>query len=170
MVEIIFQSSIRAGSHSINIIDVRLIRDSNALTHHMLDVLNTHLYNTRGPLAKSGGGAGAGGFGGYGAASTAHYAQYAESMGAGAGAGSGIAISAGGGGGNSEYDMVLDLFRTHAHDSDEGLSIREVAAHLAKNPSYRHIKPEDVVRISEQLMLDGHIYSTIDESHFKPTA
>ena len=68
-VDVIATLKSNGGAKSFQVINVRLVEDSNHITRHFLECIYTHLYRTRGPL---GGGAGAGTGAGMGAG--AHYA------------------------------------------------------------------------------------------------
>jgi hypothetical protein len=68
-VDVIATLKSNGGAKSFQIINVRLVEDSNHITRHFLECIYTHLYRTRGPL---GGGAGAGT--GAGMGSGAHFA------------------------------------------------------------------------------------------------
>jgi replication factor A2 len=153
-----------AGANQVTVLDVRPLPDSNALTHHILDAINTHLLNTRGPLPRGGAGAGAGG--GFAATSTAGIA-HAAMMGLTSGAAVGPAAAGGGDGGDASY--VLGLFRDLAPEREDGAAVRDVAAAAARDPARRHLTMDAITRLAEQLMMEGHIYSTVDESHYKTT-
>jgi len=142
------------------------LTDSNALTHHMLEVANTHLVATRGPLPRTGGaGAGHGGGGGGAGGHAAAQALYSASFGAGAGGGGGGG-AAGGPAGDAE--AVLALFRELSADT-EGATPAQVAHRAAQLPATHHLSKEQIAAITEKLMLDGHIYSTVDEQTYKTT-
>ncbi len=139
------------------------LADSNALTHHMLEVANAHLVATRGALPRTGGaGAGHGGGGAGAGGHAAAQALYSASFGAGAGGAGG----AGGPAGDSE--AVLQLFRELSADT-EGATPAQVAQRAAQLPGMQHLSKEQVAAITEKLMLDGHIYSTVDEQTYKTT-
>jgi hypothetical protein len=161
-----FQCTARGGQNAVTVLDVRPLTHSDALTHHILSTINTHLANTHGPLPRGGAGGGAGGAG---AGGSSHYAAASAAITAEATMGGMLAASHGGsGGGDLEY--VLSLYRTHASDSEEGIAMREIAGIAMKEGRRPHLNLEAVTRLSEQLMLEGHIYSTIDEQHYKPTS
>ena len=130
------------------------LADSNALTHHMLEVANTHLVATRGHLPRTGGaGAGHG-------AGAAQAAMYSASFGGGGG---------GGGGGGSDSDAVLAIYRELSAES-EGCSPAQVTHRASQLPGTKHLSKEQIAAISEKLMLDGHIYTTVDEQTYKTTS
>ncbi len=91
----------------------------------------------------------------------------------GAAYGSSAAAAAGGGGGDaaSEYSFILGLYRQYGADGEEGIGAKEILSYIAREGgAYKSLTLDAILRISEQLMMDGHIYSTIDEQHYKPTS
>jgi hypothetical protein len=63
-------------------------------------------------------------------------------------------------------DRVLSLFKTKGEKSDWGCTIQEVCAELAA----QNIPERRVRRAVEFLSNEAHLYSTIDDEHFKATA
>lgn len=61
--------------------------------------------------------------------------------------------------------QVLDTFQAGSN-SEHGFSVDEVARRL----SSQGLNPTDVKRAAEFLALEGHLYATKDEAHYKTTA
>jgi len=59
--------------------------------------------------------------------------------------------------------QVLRIFETESGQSDQGTSLQDVISRL---PSH---SPTDIRRAIEFLSDEGHLYSTVDEEHFKST-
>lgn len=147
-----FKSS--GGHKSFTVIHTRLVTDSNQLTRHLLECIYSHLNATRG--AMSGGGGGGGMFG----------AQHGHGAGAGS-AYAGAPISASSGG-MSEADIVLKFYQDKSNndpDDDKGMAQTDAIV-MGKA---RGIAAQRVQEITEKLMMDGLIYSTVDDFHFKST-
>ncbi len=135
----------------------RLVVDPNSITRHLLEVMYTHLLSTRGPLAPAGGfgggGGGAGG-GGFGGAAAGGYGALAAAAAYGAGGESGM---------SADQNGVLEIYK--GCEEEDGLSVAE-AVKIGKS---RGISAEVVQRVTAQLQMDGMIYSTIDDTHFRAT-
>jgi replication factor A2 len=134
------------GSKVLNIFNTRLVTDLNQVTRHLLECIYSHLYATRGPI---GGGPAPGGLGRLGGSPVALGAPGASSA-------------------ASDTDIVLKFFQEHANqnpDDEVGMSINDVNR-LAKT---KNISTHRVQEIVNALALDGQLYSTVDDSHFKPT-
>ena len=133
--------------------NMRIVKDGNVLTHHILDCINTHLLNTRGPLPRSGSNNN-----GMSASASALYAAQ---------------LNLGGGGdvsSNPNNDMVYNAFVEFCTTSEDGCNASAVFLLLQKDPSTRHITMAMVEKACEDLMFEGKIYSTIDDVTFRPTA
>jgi hypothetical protein len=131
----------------------RLVTDHNSITRHLLEVTYTHLLLTRGPLAAAGGGGGGGGGGG--ASAAGGYGALAAAAGYGAG----------GGEGSMSADAIAVLAIYKECDEEDGLSVAEAV----RSGKQRGISAEVVQRATQQLQMDGMIYSTIDDTHFRAT-
>jgi len=59
--------------------------------------------------------------------------------------------------------QVLRIFEAESGQSDQGTSLQDVISRL---PSH---SPTDIRRAIEFLSDEGHLYSTVDEEHFKST-
>ena len=147
----------------------RNVTDHNEMTHHMLSTVLTHCERTKhalnpalsgnamaGSTAGMGGMGGAGGMYGGGGAAALGFNADAYSM-----AGSAIG---GPGGMNAVQTAVFQEFEREKN-SEAGLSVSQVVARLRS----RGIQEQDVRNATEFLTNEGHIYSTIDEEHFKTT-
>jgi len=128
------------------------IKDFNEITFHALEVISVHLLNTKGPPG------GAAPVGGSQPASGSGAQGFSAAPAAAAG-------GAGGGGGASSggdlQQQVLKVFE--ADGSDTGASIDSVASQF---PTRSKKEIRDAV---EFLSDEGHLYSTVDEDHYKST-
>ena len=135
-----------------------LVTDPNRITRHLLEVVYGHLHNTRGPLAAP---PGAGGAQGGAAGSGSPSGMY------GGGAGmAGGALGVGGGTDRaaeitSENTAVLDIYKEN--EEEDGMTLQEA---IFKGKQ-RGISERAVREATITLQMDGHIYSTVDENHFK---
>lgn len=143
------------GRSNINYFHMEPVTDFNEVSFHMLEVIHTHLAATR-----SGAAAGA-------AASSAN-AAYGAAAPAGAGGvlgpaiAAGAADAAGANGLTGTQAAVMRVFEASG-DSDAGETIANVAAKLP------HVRESEIRAAVEFLTSEGHLYSTIDEDHFKST-
>lgn len=160
------------GKVSLSAFSVAPIEDFNEVTHHFLDAIYVHCYNTKGPLQGANSGAAAAG-NAFGAPVKTGFdvpvGQQAWNQGGGAYLG-----QSGMGGGGMDYGMmdsnfspeqkaILDVLGTCT--SDRGLKIDQIFTDLRGQMS------EDQLRGAlNYLTSEGHVYSTIDENHFKRTA
>lgn len=123
------------------------ITDFNVITLHALDVIHTHLKNTRGPLDAKG-----------------NIVQSANPM-LNTVASSSYTMDAVSNDGMEPHQaQVLKVFETYSKADEQGTSITEV---IQKLPSIDPSKIRDAV---EFLSGEGHLYSTIDDQHFKCTS
>lgn len=177
------------GVKTLQVLNVRIIEDSNHITRHFLECIYTHLYRTRGPL---GGGVGAG----MGVHAGAQFAGGFQSSVKAGGVMDDRAPSMG-----SEAEKVLQIYKDAMlmdPDNENGISIQDaikrgkelgilatvrcsaVAAVVrtpSPLPSYPRTfypspslpPPQVVQHWTEKHMMDGHIYSTVDDEHFRST-
>eukprot|EP00752_Nemacystus_decipiens_P010313 g9188.t1 len=142
------------------------LSDMNEVTYHYLDTIYTHLFNTKGPLpgkASVGGGAavaqpmnGVGSPGFHGSSSQQGFTS----------PGNGMLNNQGGGdakGFSSVQQQVHDMFI--GADDEQGRSVMDVANALRS----RGITHQDVVDAVQFLSGEGHLYSTIDDDHYRST-
>ncbi len=160
-----FKSS--GGAKSFTVLSARIVQDANHITRHLLECIYTYLYVTRGPLGGGGGGgagAGAGaGAGGGGAYNPFAPAAAAKDSATGTAHGDDRSASL-----ETEDMQIFKIYKDAAlidPDNDTGLSITEAIA-IAKRSN---ISAATVQRITEKLMMDGMIYSTVDDEHFRST-
>lgn len=137
------------------------IEDHNMLTMHLLDTILTHQRTTLGPASSAMKQQNGGGFAkqenGAPGGMQVDYSNGGMMNGGGVGSSNGV-------GGSSLKEQVLWYFaHGEGSESDAGCSISKVASQLS---SYTHLQIQEAV---VQLSDDGHIYSTIDDEHFKTT-
>ncbi|RHZ41023.1 hypothetical protein DYB26_016093, partial [Aphanomyces astaci] len=152
------------GKTSLSCHTVTPVENFNQITHHFLDCIYTHLRNTKGPL---GGGGGA-------AAGTQSFTDTSSHFGGGFNAFGGQAASTGGqqnynfGASDSGFSdpaqqAILDILG--ASSLDMGLSVDQIKQNL-----HGRVTDAQLRDALNYLTNEGHIYSTIDENHFKRTA
>ena len=152
--DVVAQVKSQGGNMLLVVCNSRLVTEANSITRHLLEVMYTHLLNTRGPLAGAGGGGGGGGGGGAGGG----YGALAAAAAYGGGAGDG--------GMSADQTAVLAIYKEcEGENEEEGLSVAEAV----KVGKARGISAEVIQRVTQQLQMDGLIFSTIDEMHFKAT-
>jgi hypothetical protein len=66
----------------------------------------------------------------------------------------------------ANFMNVLSIFQKISVEGD-GCTIEQVAACAAQLPSSKNITMQQISEITNELLLEGHIYSTIDENTFK---
>jgi len=126
------------------------IKDFNEITFHNLEVISVHLLNTKGPPG--------------GAAPVTGTQQASGAQGFSAAPAAAAGGAGGGGGASSGGDLqqqVLKIFE--ADGSDTGASIDSVASQF---PNATKAAIREAV---EFLSDEGHLYSTVDEDHYKST-
>jgi replication factor A2 len=129
-----------------------LVEDHNVVTMHLLDTILNHQRAVGAPK-REGGAAAANGY-----AKQEHVGMQVDHVGNGHSSGAG-----------SVRDQVLYEFQHGAgSDTDTGCSIGNVMAQLSKRmPALSFAEVQDAVA---QLSNDGHLYSTVDEDHYKTTS
>ena len=160
VVRVIGQMRAFNNNKSIVAYAIQPIADFNEYTFHFIEVVHTHLRATRGPppsvVPPAYSGAALGGAAG---------ASYGAVPAARPGAPPGQMYAAPSSGGSLEQ-LVLSFFQTKGEESETGCTIDDVAQALSNNGA----TPEQVRSLVEQLVGDGHLYSTIDDDHFKATS
>jgi len=136
---------LRAFHKKRNIMAFRIhpLEDMNELTFHLLEVIHVHLFNTKGALDGP-----------------------AEMVPIPTAPVSGHFRSAPGPSGGQQplgvlRNNIIELLRT-APETDAGVSINEIIASLSNDFAEQDIR-QAVMFLSEE----GHVYSTIDDDHFK---
>lgn len=138
---------------------VQPVTDHNAVTHHFLDCVYVHLQNTKGPLQGTSGASGAAVVG------QTFGAPAQQGAAAAGGLGAKQALSAGGGETTNPVQEVVQQCFASAGDDDAGLSMAEVTRMAGE----KGIKADEVQKMVAFMAAEGHLYSTIDENHFKST-
>jgi len=147
---------------SVNAFKIQPVRDYNQVTQHMMDTLYQHLRCIKGPLdgprpmaANAGGVQAAGSFGG----------ARPQSMGGGTETygGSFQAKEENNTGGNPIQNSVLDAIK--GSESEQGISVDEISSAL-KGRNYAQDQIREAI---DWLSNEGHVYSTIDDDHYKST-
>lgn len=160
------------NKNTLNAFKIHQIEDVNEITCHLLEVIYTHLNAVRGPIAADGGRAGpAGGFNGNPVSPSlrqmgqqGHQQQQQQRP---------PAASAYGqqqqqhqqapNGLTHDQNTILECIKSST--SDSGMSIQEILDMLPK-PQFNEALIRKVV---DFLGNEGHVYSTIDDDHYKST-
>jgi len=149
------------NTKSIVAYSIQPITDKNEYTFHFIEVVHTHLRHTKGPPPAAAAPTGFAAPGGYAAGSPA--------------GGMGMAASSGGPAPmqvqqaapkHSINDLVLKFFQHKGESNDAGATIADAAGALASNG----LSPDTVRTTVNELVDEGHLYSTIDDDHFKATS
>lgn len=140
--------------------------DPNEITSHLLDTIHTFLRHTKGPINSEGK---------LGVATSAAPMQAQPMAGRAAGGNQQMAagmnqytnqqdatMDTGVEGGNDVQQAVINLVKQE--DSDEGASVSSIATALRSKFNEAQIR-----EALEWLSGEGHVYSTIDDDHFKST-
>jgi Replication protein A C terminal len=142
-----------AGSKTLRCENLSLVTDHNQITRHLLECIFTHLLQTRGPLMPLGSDRVGGGSGGV--TSSAFNAQ-ASAMESAFGGDDRTAHS------SKDETTVLNIYKSSSDASEGGLSI----ADAIKQARSLGLSAEVVQRCTDKLMMEGLIYSTVDDTHF----
>lgn len=135
--------------------DVRPVKDFNEVTYHLIHSIQVHLaHTTQLPAAVPSANANAG-FG-YGAAPAAAHQTPAASSGGGMGASDN--------GLNDIQKLVMNVIEQHG-SGEMGCKFGDVKTELGSRFDEQQLR-----NAIEFLSSEGHLYSTIDEDHFKATA
>lgn len=127
--------------------DIRKVEDHNEITYHMVEAVSVHKFHTTASVP----GAEAGG-------ASAMQDNFASGM-------AGDAASGVGGGGDS-FSGVQDAVNVavqNAANDETGASVQEILSACTGHPE------GDVRGAIQHLVQEGHLYSTVDEDHFKST-
>ena len=139
------------GKRRIQGYHVLAVTDHNDLTYHQIEAIYTHFKHTNKQPSAAPTAAAAAAPTAYGASS------YSQPAAAGGPGGAAPMLEPGL---SEAHNRVLGAFYHHA--SEQGASVAEVAATLK-------MSVQQVNAIVAELSEDGHLYSTIDEEHFKST-
>ncbi|KAJ2394086.1 Replication factor A protein 2 [Coemansia sp. RSA 2559] len=142
------------SKRSISAHKIRPVEDHNEITYHGLQATYVHLAKTRGPPSKNGG-----------SGSAMSAPSGAPHGGAGAYSAGGYGDGGFGGGMNMNplQAAVLDVITREKQES-HGIQISVVQQSLANK-----YQGSDVSKAIDWLISEGHVYSTIDDSHVKST-
>ncbi|DAZ95198.1 TPA: hypothetical protein N0F65_013043 [Lagenidium giganteum] len=155
-----FQDKLSLTCHS-----VVPVQDFNEITHHFLHATYVHCYNTKGRLqGADGGGKQAGATGDFPMQSNQPWNMQGNNnyLTAGGNADTSMDYSMMDANFTPEQKAILDVLGTCT--SDHGLKIDQIFQQLRGQMS------EDQLRgVLNYLTSEGHVYSTIDENHFKRT-
>lgn len=154
---------------SLSCFSVVPIEDFNELTHHFLDAIYVHLYNTKGSMQPGSGGQQQQfgtpvkqqdqfGFGGQQGGQPA-WNQGGASLGYGGGA---TSMDYEDSSFSPEQKAILDVLGTCT--SERGLKIDQLFNNLRGQMNEQQLR-----NALNYLTSEGHVYSTIDENHFKRT-
>mmetsp|Transcript_31616 Transcript_31616/g.38954 ORF Transcript_31616/g.38954 Transcript_31616/m.38954 type:complete len:304 (-) Transcript_31616:305-1216(-) len=147
------------GKKTVSTFAIRQVEDSNEIIHHYLEVIATHLQVSKGPLnpklAQNH----------PQTAATSHNMQDVQFGNNPVASGSNMNQT-------DDYDgefthlqrVVLNAFQEDVH-SDHGRNITQVVQMLQS----QSISEMDVKKTIIELQDDGHLYSTVDDQHFKTT-
>lgn len=148
-VKVIGQPRSFSDKRSVKANRILIVNDMDEVTHHNLAAIYALKALQK---ASSGGGGGAAAAGAYGAPSAY---QSTSAYGAPGGAG---AKAGGGGGGGSLEQSVLQVIQG-VYD-ETGASVRAICDAL-------RVSEDQVRKAIDSLATDGHVYSTIDDNHYK---
>jgi len=140
------------------------IVDFNELTCHLLEVIHCHLVNTKGPLPPASSSSSSSPSSSSSSSSSSLSQVNSGSGGTGGGAIGETGIAAADGTNFSPLQQaVLEIYEQKSGQSDAGIPVSEVCARL------NTFAPADVRAAIDFLTDEGHLYSTIDEEHYKST-
>lgn len=153
------------GKKTVNAYKITHITNPNQVTAHLMAVVHTHLIATRGNKDFAGGRASMGG------PPPVYGAAVDLSLHGGAGAYHHQPMHGGHAGGHVQHanglsgdqNLVLDKIKTFA-DSEVGISLDQIIAEVKGRMDANTVK-----KIIEFLSGEGHVYSTVDDIHFKST-
>lgn len=153
MVRIIGQLRTFNNTRSIVAYSIQPISDFNEYTFHFIDVVHTHLRHTKGkPM------------GGMAAAPPLGFGMKMD-MPAKAGYRSAPTYDSAPATGADVHSLVISFFKTKGDQSEMGCRIQDVFAAVAP----QGISEQRVREAVEFLTNEGHLYSTIDDDHYKAT-
>ncbi|KAL6523377.1 hypothetical protein OROGR_016980 [Orobanche gracilis] len=139
------------GKKQVVVYAIRPVHDYNEIANHFLECIHAHCCNTKSQMQNSGGGAAAPSVS-LGVSTPSGHQPVSSSQ---------ISQDYNLDGLGSIDKMVLDYLRLHA--GEKGVHQNEVAQKLK-------ISKEKIQEVMESLGLEGLVYSSIDEFHYKPTS
>lgn len=140
---------------------IQPVTDFNEYTFHFIEVVHTHLRHTKGaPPAAGAAAAAAPAFNGANPAYTGA-AGFTAPMGGAAPASYAMPQQSSG-----LDELVLQFFRTKGEGIEAGCTVAEAAQALSANGA----TIDQVRSLVNSLVEDGHLYSTIDDEHYKSTS
>ncbi|GAB5360797.1 hypothetical protein AAMO2058_000658300 [Amorphochlora amoebiformis] len=138
-----------AGQRIVVAFQIQPLKSMNEITLHNLDVIHTHLRNTKGPLeSKKNRKA---------AANNNLYNEHGDSMYKKSSSEAQVE------GMDNVQQEVLQAFKSIGSAKEQGASVNEVIQRLRK------FDPVKIREAVDFLSNEGHLYSTLDETHFKCT-
>mmetsp|Transcript_35083 Transcript_35083/g.72304 ORF Transcript_35083/g.72304 Transcript_35083/m.72304 type:complete len:287 (+) Transcript_35083:114-974(+) len=148
---------------------IRTVKDFNELTYHLLDCCHAHLYNTRGAVQDSKP-LGSSSFLSPSKPMLPQSMHQSNSMPQ--NNSSPMGGGGGGGGGGGITDMrsaIMEVFQAAKDTANEsGVKLDEVCRQLTSRAG-RNVGMSEVREHVDQLAMEGHIYSTLDEEHYSST-
>ena len=145
-----------AGERGVQGYHVIPIADCNEITYHQIEAVYTHLKQTGGGQA-AGAGQAAGMKGDAAMSSSQSYSMQPGGGGPAAGVGGPTVLEPHL---SAQHNAVLAVF--YHNSSEQGASVSEVSAVTGLSATAIH-------KIVKDLSDDGHLYSTVDEEHYKST-
>ncbi|KAL7534724.1 hypothetical protein ACHAWF_004933 [Thalassiosira exigua] len=143
------------GQRQIVANDVRPIKSGNELTHHLLEVAYSH---ERGLKMKKETAGGVGMQYGVGSMNSGTAPPHTAGVGAG-----GQGYGGGMGGGNGPSDLVLRSIKEFGEAEDSGVHLDQII----QRATAEGLSEAQVRNAISHLSNEGHIYSTIDDSHYQ---
>jgi replication factor A2 len=141
-----------SGRLHLLVYNVSLVQDWNEVTHHILDVIFTHLQNTKGrvPVNDSFAHAAPSGMQNFGTPARGQGPSLNNAI-------------------KKEDKLDEDVFNAYRAGASrqEGLHYGEVQQVLRSNGI--NISQDQLVRVVVKLCNNGRLYTTIDEEHYRPT-
>ena len=132
------------GSRAVIALRVQLVTDSNEIIFHSLQCIAAHLHNTKGPAA----------------ASASHSAAGAATSAASMRTVAPATLTTASMFPSNVHQMVYELVRANTTERGEGVA--EIVSKLKGTADEKRIR-EALAFLSSE----GHIYTTVDEDHFK---
>lgn len=153
-VRVVGKTRMHDGQMQLTAFDVHPVLDHNQITYHFLSCIKTHLSNTTAAPASA-----APASAGFQYGAKPEVAAAAPAAG-----GASMDMDMGGEAGlNAQQNKVLSVIAENSM-SEEGVSIQQLQSQL------NGMSEPDIRTAIDFLSSEGHLYSTIDEDHFKATS